>query len=83
MSADTKTLADKVLEYVEADASHLTDQLITAAECAKTVVDLSTANNPKDMAVAMNSSMTGDVSVFERGLALGIMVALRAVGSQP
>lgn len=77
MSADDKTLTDKLMEYVEADVSHLADPLVVAAECAKHVVDRTSADNPKDLAVAMNSVVPPSATVFERGMALGMMVALR------
>jgi hypothetical protein len=78
MSADDKTPADQLMAYVEADVSHLADPLVFAAECAKRVVDGSDVRSPKDLAVAMNGLVPTSATVFERGMALGMMVALRS-----
>jgi len=79
MSAD-KTLADKLLEFIEADSSHLTDPLTVAAECARQVALTSNADNPRDVAVAVNALMPPGATVFERGMAVGMVVTLRVAG---
>jgi hypothetical protein len=66
MSADDKTLADKLIEFIEADSSHLTDPLTVAAECARQVALTSNADNPRDVAVAVNALMPPGATVFER-----------------
>lgn len=76
MSTD-KTNVQRLLERVEADGSHLMDPLVVAAEAAKHVVDNDLAKDTKTMLQALNEVLPQNVSVLERGLAVGMVLGLQ------
>lgn len=72
------TRAQALLSRVEGETSALTDSLVVAAEAAKALIDSGKVGDVKSTATSLTGFLPANVTVLERGLAIGMVLGLQA-----